>query len=163
VSDATGAVDDRANVKDAVAGAIVAVAGGILLLDALSFTSPSAQADAVGPRLFPLVASGILVLGGLSLVVTGLRATQRAGASSDEPPVPLGRLAVVIAIFVGFLLIFEPVGFLISTALFMSVMTTYVRPDRVKSNVVVGIATSCCIYFSFIELLGVGLPVGVLG
>lgn len=163
MSDTSGAIDERANVKDVVAGAIVAVAGGILLLDALSFASPSAQADAVGPRFFPVLASGVLVLGGLSLVITGLRSNQPSAVSSDEPPVPLGRLAVVIAIFVGFLLIFEPVGFLVSTALYMTAMTTYVRPDRVKSNAIVGVATSLCIYFSFVQLLGVDLPVGVLG
>lgn len=163
MSDATGAVHDRANHKDTIAGAVVAVAGGILFLNALSFTSPSAQADVVGPRFFPLLASGVLVVGGLTLVVNGLRSGERSSADSEEPPVPLRRLAVVIAIFVGFLLIFEPVGFLVSTALFMTVMTTFVRPDRVSINALVGVVTSACIYFSFTQLLGVGLPVGVLG
>lgn len=163
MSEATGGDHDRAHLKDIIAGAVVAVAGGILFLNALSFTSPGAQADVVGPRFFPLLASGVLVVGGLTLVVNALRSGERSGAESEEPPVPLRRLAVVIAVFVGFLLIFEPVGFLVSTALFMTVMTTFVRPDRVRINALVGVLTSACIYFPFTQLLGVGLPAGVLG
>lgn len=163
MSATSGGVRDSANVKDAVAGAIVAVAGGALFLGALSFTSPSAQADAIGPRFFPLVASAVLALGGLGLILTSLRAKGAPGRESDEGSAPFGRLVVVIALFAGFLLIFVPVGFLISTALFMTVMTSYVRPDRWKTNAIVGILTSIVIYFSFTQLLGVGLPVGVLG
>lgn len=166
MSGATGALRGRANLRDAVAGGVVAAAGGLLLLNALSFTSPGAQADSVGPRFFPLVASSILVIGGLSLVVNGLRhraADETASGSSEESPVPPGRLAVVIAQFVGFLLIFEPIGFLLATALFLTLMTSYVRPDKWRVNTIVAVATSVTVYFSFTELLGVGLPSGILG
>ena len=163
MSAVTGGVRASANIKDAVAGAVVAVAGGVLFFAALSFTSPSAQADAVGPRFFPLVASAVLVLGGLGLVVTSLRSRDASTRAPDEENVPLGRLVMVFTLFAGFLLIFEPVGFLISTALFMTVMTSYVRPDRWKTNGIVGVLTSLVIHFSFTQLLGVDLPVGVLG
>ncbi|MFE4002508.1 tripartite tricarboxylate transporter TctB family protein [Nocardioides sp. YIM B13467] len=166
MSGTTSAVRDGADLKDAVAGAVVAVVGGLLLLDALSFTSPGAQAEGVGPRFFPLVASSILVVGGLSLIVNSFRhrgADETASGPSGESPIPPGRLAVVIAQFVGFLLIFEPIGFLLATALFMTLMTSYVRPDKWRVNTIVAVATSVTVYFSFTELLGVGLPPGILG
>jgi putative tricarboxylic transport membrane protein len=163
VSATTGGVRDVSNLKDAMAGAIVAAAGGGLFLAALSFTSPSAQAEAVGPRFFPLVASAVLAVGGLGLVLTSLRAKDARATGADEETAPLRRLVVVVVMFAGFLVLFEPVGFLISTTLFMTVMTSYVRLDRWKSNAIVGILTSLVIYFSFTRLLGVGLPVGVLG
>lgn len=163
MSNKTSSLGDRAVAKDALAGIAVAVAGAVLLVSALSFQSPSAQADAFGPKFFPLLASGVLVLGGLSLTLSGLRRTATSSPSEDEGPVPIRRLAIVVGIFAGYLLIFVPVGFLVSTTLFMTVMTTFARPDRTRLNLVVAAATSSTIYYSFTQLLDVGLPAGVLG
>lgn len=164
VSGSVSPVQQRANVKDAVAGAVVAGVGGILCLDALSFATPSMPTGGLGPRFFPLIASGVLILGGLSLIATGLRGTAKPpDENEDAGPVPRWRLAAVVGIFVGFLVLFKPVGFLISTSVFLTAMTSFVRPDRLRTNAIVGVTTSVCIYFAFTQLLGVGLPVGVLG
>jgi putative tricarboxylic transport membrane protein len=80
-----------------------------------------------------------------------------------EPPVPARRLLVVLAIFTAYLVLLVPLGFIISTILFMGALTTYVAPKKLVRNVIVAVATSVLVSYCFSSLLGVELPVGLLG
>lgn len=81
----------------------------------------------------------------------------------EEPPVPFRRLLVVLAIFVAYLVLLIPAGFIISTVLFMTAMTSFVAPEKWLRNILVAIGTSVVVYFCFSSLLGVELPAGLIG
>lgn len=85
------------------------------------------------------------------------------GRMMVEPPVPARRLLVVLAIFVAYLVLLIPLGFIISTILFMTALTTFVAPEKLVRNAIVAVATSVLVYYCFSSLLGVGLPAGLLG
>lgn len=179
MSPASDVVGQR-NLKDVFAGAVVAVVGGALLLQALSFENTVTQSDPLGPGLFPTIASSILLGGGLLLVLAGLHrrdGSAQPGIAGEaladeheiarevmtEEKVPLGRLGVVLGIFVAHLIALVPVGFILSTTLFMTAMTTFVAPDRLRRNVAVGAGLAVSVYLAFTGLLGVELPAGILG
>jgi putative tricarboxylic transport membrane protein len=81
----------------------------------------------------------------------------------EEPPVPFRRLLVVLGIFVAYLALLIPVGFIISTALFMAATTTFVAPEKRMRNALVAVGVSLVVYFCFSSLLGVELPAGLFG
>ena len=81
----------------------------------------------------------------------------------EEPPVPFRRLLIVLGLFVGYLAVLIPLGFIISTTLFMAAMTTFVAPEKYLRNALVAVGTSLVVYYCFSSLLGVELPMGLLG
>lgn len=81
----------------------------------------------------------------------------------DDRPVRWPRLAVVVGLFIGYALIFIPLGYMVSTALYLVSMVTVIDPARWKRNAVFAVAFAVIVYFGFTELLRVRLPAGVLG
>lgn len=165
--------------SDLIAGAVVATVGGALVIASLMIDRPARHSDLVGPTIFPLVASSILMVGGLVLATMSLR-SRRSTTSEDpllapvtessttdaSPAVDVAspqRLIVVLALFIGYAIAFEPLGFLVSTTIFMTAMTTFVARDKLRRNAVVAVSLAACVYYSFSNLLGVPLPSGILG
>ena len=81
----------------------------------------------------------------------------------EEPPVSALRVLAVLGMFVAYLFLFVPLGFMVSTALFMFGVTTFVNPEKVLRNALVGVGIAVVVYLSFTELLTVELPAGILG
>lgn len=81
----------------------------------------------------------------------------------EEPAVPFLRLLVVLGIFTAYLMVFIPLGFLISTFLFMAALTSYVAPTKWLRNVLVAAGVTVVVYYAFTELLTVQLPAGLVG
>jgi putative tricarboxylic transport membrane protein len=80
-----------------------------------------------------------------------------------DPPVPWRRLAVVVALFIGYALVFIPLGYIVSTTLYLGVMVTVIDPARWRRNAIFAVVFAVVVYFGFTELLSVQLPTGVLG
>lgn len=81
----------------------------------------------------------------------------------EEPAVPFLRLLIVLGIFTAYLMVFIPLGFLISTFLFMATLTSYVAPTKWLRNVLVAAGVTGVVYYAFTELLTVQLPAGLVG
>jgi putative tricarboxylic transport membrane protein len=81
----------------------------------------------------------------------------------DEPPVPPRRLVVVVAMFIGYALIFIPLGYMVSTALYLAAMVTVIDRARWKRNLAFAVLFAVIVYYAFTRLLAVQLPVGILG
>jgi putative tricarboxylic transport membrane protein len=170
----------RPNYRDAIAGAITAIGGLVLFVAAQSIERTPGDKEVIGPAAFPTVLSAILIGAGLVLCLTGFRNKHDEGIAAEvlqdedsrdvnelldtqEEPVPWHRLLLMIAVFAAYCVVMIPVGFLISTTAYLALVTCLVDVARWKRNVLFAIGFSVVVYFTFTQLLGVELPVGVLG
>ncbi len=170
----------RTGRADVLSGLVVALGGLVLFLAALRIEEPPGGSPGIGPSTLPTALSVLLVLSGAALALLGLRRRPTLGIEGDvmrhgdaeavdelvhpdEPAVPLRRLLVVIGMLVGYALIFIPLGYLLSTVLYLGVMVTLIDRERWKRNLVFAVVFAVVVYFGFTELLNVSLPAGVLG
>lgn len=166
--------------RDTLAGLVVTTGGAVLLLLALRIAEPARESPGLGPQVLPLVVSGGLLLCGLLLVISTARGSDHTSGIGDdllgvedgdeveevldwdEPPVPWSGLAIVVALLVLYALLYIPVGFIVSTVLFLAALTTWVDPRRWRRNLLFALVLPVTIYFLFTELLAVQLPSGIL-
>ncbi len=170
----------RSGRADVVSGLVVAGAGVLLLVSARGIEEQVRPAPGVGPATLPTALSVLLIIAGLVLAVIGLRHRHGTGQAADgmrdgeppgidqlvvgeEPRVPWRRLAVMVALFVGYALIFVPLGYMLATALYLGVVVTVIDRAKWKRNLVFAVVFAVVVYYGFTELLSVQLPAGVLG
>jgi len=118
--------------------------------------------SAVGPRVFPILSGVGMLLCGLWL---GWQTWQRQAAGfkfSDLDKADWRTLGTTALVFLIYLLIFEPVGYLISTAVFMFVVARVLGSRAWLRDAIASVVTSGIIYYLFNGLLKVGLPKGLL-
>lgn len=151
--------------KNKVTG-LVALIVGVVYLIATYNLPESAVADPIGPRAFPFIISACLLAVGLMLVLKKetLTAKNRAVVFTwaTEKALVLNIIYTCVAGVV-FGLILEPVGYLISTVLFMTAMMfiTYGK-SRTFFNIAIALTFSLTTYGLFFGLLDVSLPRGIL-
>lgn len=172
---------------DAIAGLAVTVYGIGYAVVALGTPEDPSQNSVVGPSAFPVLFGGLLALGGLALVARGLRAARRrtgrevapsaeaapaspAGdqsaeeQSAAEQPAPRARRSfwVLVALLIGYVLVFQPLGYLVATAVFLMALMTYLNARRWLVNLAFSILFPVAVYLLFGLVIRVTLPTGVL-
>lgn len=177
---ADGTMARHRNLGDVSSGAVTVVVGLALLVSARTIHRLPGDTEAIGPAAFPTALALILVVAGLALAVNGLRGKSDEGIAAeimqiddsrdvnnlidpDEPPVPVRRLLIMIALFATYCVALIPVGFLLGTAGYLAATTCVVHAQKWRRNVAFAVGFSAVVYFSFTRLLAVELPVGILG
>ena len=130
-----------------------------------------------GPKLYP----SILVVCAYILVVLLVFDTFRKPSPGDEPRyvTPLGEyggdarlnpdaarrwsLTASIVVFIVFILILEPVGWIVSAAFLFSGFAIAMGHKKYLNAIAVGIVFSCAVQVAFSAGLGLSLPAGILG
>ena len=153
----------------ALAACVIVVAAGYLMLD---LRLPEVRlSDPLGPRAFPalvgvgLIASALLLL----LETRGKRRTrpntEARKAAAHVEPAPKVQPRVLVAMVLWALVYytcFEPVGYLISTSVFLFGLLSYFNRGRHRVNVAVAIGVALVFDLVFSQLLGVPMPTGLL-
>lgn len=156
---------------DSVAGGVGFVFSLAYLAMALQIPPSPFSATLVGPRVFPIAIGAALALASLALLVKDLReAPSNEGGEPEEPveeedDTPAQsptRLGVAIALLFGYILLFVPLGYAISTFLFVLAITMYLDSQHWVRNLVYAILFPIIVYLVFTELLQVTLPAGPL-
>ena len=160
-------VRQRPHRNDVLSGAVATIGGLVLFASAREIERIPGDTETIGPATFPTALSAILVVAGLMLCVSGFRKapdnTVEADEPGDTPPVPWRRLLLMVVLFAVYCAAFIPVGFLISTTLYLALVSCVVDAPRWKRNVVFALGFSAIVYLTFTRLLAVELPVGLLG
>jgi putative tricarboxylic transport membrane protein len=154
------------------------VAGGIgfafaLAYLAAAFTIPEGSFSnaAVGPAALPIVIGAALAVASLTLAARGvLRGApvekepeaEAAEKPDGNPAQSPARFAVVAGLLLGYILLFLPLGYVVSTFLFLFGTTMYLDRGRPVRNVVYSLLFALIVYYVFTELLTVVLPAGPL-
>jgi putative tricarboxylic transport membrane protein len=141
-----------------------------------------AEYATVGPWAIPgLIGIGLL----LSAVgaVGEAQARQRAASTNERPGGPRSASAIarspnnrpllqlidwkmagaVCAVLLAYLLLLNPVGYLVATAGFLLIITRLLGSRRTVRDVIFSVVTSVVVYTFFNFVLKVGLPSGLLG
>ncbi len=159
------------------------IAGGVMFVFALVYLAMAFQIPqssfrnaAVGPRALPIVIGLTLAVASLALVVKGMRepaAREPSGEAAgglpaevfeeETPPQDPVRLVVVVGLLLAYIFAFIPLGYVISTFLFLLAVTMYLDRAHLVRNVVYSVVFPVLVYFVFTQLLTVALPPGLLG
>lgn len=142
---------------------------GVIIVFAVAFIAgafmiqeSSTTFSAVGPRAFPIMIGIGMLLSGVWL---GWQTWRRQAAGfrfSDLEEIDWKTWGATALVFLVYLLIFEPVGYLISTALFLFVAARVLGSTAWLRDAIVSVAISLAVYLFFNSLLKVGLPKGLL-
>ena len=144
----------------AVAAILLALAGYIFLA---ASALPFGTARVPQTAFFPKTLAVLLAI--LSLVVL---AQALAGKKAPSDAHKIGsagwfRIVASLATLIGFALVLQPLGFLLSTFLLMVCLLRAIEAQSWGKVIAVALATSLLTYGLFAWLLGVPLPAGVLG
>ncbi len=158
--------------KDVIAAAILVVFGASMVAVGLRIP-PGVATDPLGPRAFPVaLAAGIAICGALlaagALVFRGRPARRAPTLDVDDDeavesgPASPGRLLGAIAVTGGYLLLFEPLGYLLSTPLYVTAVLLLHGGAPRRALVMTPVAVTLVLYATFKYGLLIPLPEGVL-
>jgi putative tricarboxylic transport membrane protein len=136
------------------------------LAAAFAIPESSFENTPVGPKAVPIAIGVALATASLALAIRGFvwGRSRRDAASGDEaPPQDLRKLGVVALLLLAYILIFVPLGYALSTFLFMLAATTYLDREHWIRNLVYAVVFSVVVYSIFVYVFGVQLPAGILG
>jgi putative tricarboxylic transport membrane protein len=136
------------------------------LAAAFAIPESSFENTPVGPKAVPIAIGVALATASLALAIRGFvwGKSRRDAASGDEaPPQDLRKLAVVALLLLAYILIFVPLGYALSTFMFMLAATTYLDREHWIRNLVYAVVFSVVVYSIFVYVFGVQLPAGILG
>lgn len=122
--------------------------------------------DPIGPRTFPYLLSGALILTAVLLILEHVRLRHSDAASEDqdgEEKPKIEPIAIVaVALFVGYLLAFRPLGFILASALFLTAFLMITNRGKWVVNVAVAVVLPIVFYLVLGRLFGAQLPRGIL-
>jgi putative tricarboxylic transport membrane protein len=122
--------------------------------------------DPIGPRTFPYLLSGALVLAAVLLVFEHARLRHGSEPSEHEDvedKVTIEPIAMItVALFVGYLLLFRSLGFILSSALFLTAFLMITNPGKWLVNMAVAVLLPVVFYLVLGRLFGAQLPPGIL-
>ncbi len=130
---------------------------------------PSAHiGDPLGPKAFPaLVAGGLIISGLLLLFEIWKKHRAEAGRHQAEPGMPVNiRQLVILAAMVAwtalYYWVFEYFGYLIATPIFLFGLLSHFHRNHLRANLAIAVCFTGVVYALFSLLLGVPLPSGPL-
>ncbi|WP_043618476.1 tripartite tricarboxylate transporter TctB family protein [Nonomuraea candida] len=147
--------------------AVVVLVLGVLVVVGTLDVSAAASQLGIGPRFFPSLVGGAMVLIGLLYVIDVLRGGHGDPEESEDvdagAPTDWRSLLLVSGIFLAFAALLNVLGWVIgSSLLFFGLSVALGAEHKLRAAgiaVVLGVAT----YLLFVEGLGVTLPAGPLG
>lgn len=122
------------------------------------------QADPLGPRVFPILIGIIAITAGVMLILESIR-KQRSGENGQPISAIPSQPVAVTALFAWMLLYylaFEPVGYLLSTPVFLFGVMTFFNRGKWMVNTITAVLFPLAIYTGFTQLIGKDLGEGLL-
>lgn len=146
--------------------AVLAIVGGFLIYSALTVQEGFAKVDPVGPKFFPMFVGIAALLLALVLAVAIPRGSKgEADAGEDiDPDMPSDwrTVGLLVALFVAMILLVNPLGWVIMSAIFFACAATILGSKHYVRNVVIGVTLALVSFYAFYSGLGILLPAGIL-
>lgn len=143
---------------------------GLYIWQAMQVTEPPSNIS-IGPRTFPLLVGWAMLVTSLLLSwkllgkALGWQAAQDAFVPADDEETAIRdwlAVAVVVGVIVFLCVALEPVGFVVSIFVFLSVLSNFFSPRRWIINTVISMLFSVFFYWLFTRVLEIPLPNGIL-
>ncbi|QEN13884.1 tripartite tricarboxylate transporter TctB family protein [Mycolicibacterium sp. ELW1] len=158
--------DGRSDYAQYIVVAVLAIVGGFLVYSGPTLDEGFAKVDPVGPKFFPLVIGVAALLLAVILAVAiprGSKGEADAGEDIDpEAPGDWRTVGLLVALFVAMILLVNPVGWVITSALFFAGAATVLGAKHYVRNIVIGVVLALASFYAFYSGLGIPLPAGIL-
>ena len=141
-----------------ILGIALAVAGVLLLIGTTSITVAPVYSR-VGPRVFPFLVAGGLIVVGLLNVLESWKGKQTPPDEHKATPWPI---ALISAAILADALLLERLGFVVSSTMLFALVAAGFGSRRHLRNLLVGLALASLAYVTFVYGLGLNLPGGIL-
>ena len=146
--------------KDRSTGLIALVLGIIVAIGTSQLPDSKMPGD-IGPKAFPFIAAGLLIVCGAGLLITGRKKSEAVYDNQQ-----LKRLGLVIAVLLGYIIAMDLIGFLIPTFIVAFVLCTMFAKGKTEvalwKRLLFAVLVDGAIYTSFTYLLNMQLPKGIL-
>ena len=134
---------------DRIFGAVMIVLALGYILSAMNIQT-SFMSDPVGPRLFPYMVAGVIILCSLVMVL-------RPDPQAEWPaPMMLLKLLTALVVLVGYAMVIRPWGFIIPTVLASGLISYMISPRPVQAALA-GLGLGIGLFVLFKVILGLGL------
>lgn len=136
--------------------------GGVLLIAAAGFFLANARGlefgtfDMMGPGLVPVALSVTLLMLGVVLLIKGI--ADAGGEHMHLPRTVLRAVSLIFVAIIAFVLLLEPVGYVLSTAVLIFVAGLASPETRLRETAIVATLLAISSAVVFVELLGVPMP-----
>jgi putative tricarboxylic transport membrane protein len=120
--------------------------------------------DPLGPKAFPRLLVGALFITAIMILLEILRARKTAPAPASQRPADYGAYMVVAGAAAWtflYFLVFEPLGYVIATMIYLMVLMAYFNRGKWIANVVTSVLFCLVSYWMF-KTLGVNLARGIM-
>lgn len=148
--------------QERVMGMVIAGLGLLMFLNTFTM-SFMMLADDPGPRLLPRVVSIALILCGIGLAFYKSEGAKQLTFRLNENS---KRMVISFLALLAYALLFNIIGYIISTFVFLSFLTWYLTKEKDKATIwkslINGFVVTAIIYVVFSQLLNVILPAGLL-
>ena len=156
----------RSRVPDFALCAGLAVAGVIVLIDALRLSNNVTGVDPLGPKPVPVVVGGALILlAGLLAVAVARGNLGEAEAGEDidlHARADMKTVLLLVGVFTANIALIDLLGWVISGSLLFYGMSIVLGSRHFLRDLVISVALGLATFYGFAIGLGVGLPAGVL-
>lgn len=160
--------------KNIISGMVVLVFSITYTILAFLLPSPASGSVVIGPSVFPGAIGILLIVLAIILIISGLIEARQTkanldkeegmqGAQEEGEPQDNKKVLILSLVFFGYMILFVPLGYLISTVLFILSITMYLDRKHWIRNVIYSFAFPIIVYIVFDRLLAVYLPLGPLG
>ena len=148
-------------VRDRVTGAISLVLGIAVAVGTYLLPKSTMPGD-IGPKIFPAIAAGLLIICGLGLLL----AKGNNNNLFQYTPQQLKRLGLIILIMIAYVVAMDYLGFIGPNLVICYVLCTLFAKGKknvpIWQRVVFSLSITLILYFSFTNLLAMKLPSGKL-
>ncbi len=122
--------------------------------------------DPLGPKAFPRMLGAGLLIAAVMLLLEILRNRKKEKTAPPAAAVRWEPHQWVVPAVAGwtalYVLMFEPLGYMLATAIYLLALTAYFNRGRWLMNVLTSVLFAVVSYFSFTMILGVTLARGIL-
>jgi putative tricarboxylic transport membrane protein len=123
---------------------------------------PYGRLNSPQPGFFPLILAIFLAIFSLVLLAQSIRGTKEESRGSSREAAIWKRIVLAVGALVVFGVLFESLGYIISTFLFIAFLLSVVEQQKWSLVVVIAFFTSLATYLVFGLLLNSPLPGGIL-
>ncbi|MET9248771.1 tripartite tricarboxylate transporter TctB family protein [Nonomuraea sp. NPDC003709] len=146
--------------------AVVVLGLGVLVVIGTLDVSAAASQLGIGPRFFPMLVGGAMVLIGLFYVADVIRGGHGDPEESEdvdvEAPTDWRSVGLVSGIFLAFTALLNVLGWIIGASLLFFGLSLALGAEHKVRTAVISVVVGLATYLLFVKGLGVSLPGGLL-
>ncbi|MEV4391616.1 tripartite tricarboxylate transporter TctB family protein [Nonomuraea sp. NPDC049607] len=147
--------------------AVVVLALGVFVVVGTLDVSAAASRLGLGPRFFPMLVGGAMVLIGVFYVIDVLRGGAGDPEESEDAdagaPTDWRSVGLVSGVFLAFAALLDVLGWVIGASLLFFGLSVVLGAEHRLRAAVVAVVLGVTTYLLFVKGLGVSLPAGPLG